>query len=223
MRHLKPLSASILIVSALLLSGGSDVSGSDEKHQNQTTTHEHGGNNKPQVATPSFTIVVQPAPVQIIQPSTPVEKNKPKQKWYERPTITDWGILGVTLLYVLISLGLLNETRKQAALAKTSADLARGTLLAMARPKLVVRYVRKIVCHPDKPIEVTYTVVNIGGWPAYVIESNFVVSDSNSLPPMPPYKDGQILGKVVIPSGAWKNGICVSKELFEQGQVRSSL
>lgn len=134
MRLLRKSLPLILIASALLLSAESKVSGSNEKHQDQTTAHKPGGKNKYQAATPSFTIVVQPAPVQIIQPSRAIEQNKPKQKWYQRPTITDWGILGVTLLYALTSLGLLNATRKQAALARKSADVAEKAFTGLEVP-----------------------------------------------------------------------------------------
>jgi hypothetical protein len=116
--------ASILIASALLLSAG-NVSSGNEEHQNQAPAHERSSKDKSQVPTPSFTIIVQPAPVQIIQPSPAVEQKKPAQKWYQRPSITDWGILGVTLAYAFISLGLLNATRTQAGLAKQSADTAK--------------------------------------------------------------------------------------------------
>jgi len=111
MKHLKLLSASILMVSALLLNG---VSGGNEKHQNQTNTHNFGAIRQSNPTPSPLTVIVQPAPVKIIQTSSAVEReNKSTQKWYERPSVTDWGILCVTLLYTLISIGLLNATRKQ--------------------------------------------------------------------------------------------------------------
>ncbi len=116
MKLSKPLSMLILIASASLLSAVSVGSG-NEKHQNQTSTQNKRTDREPRIPAPSFTIVVQPAPVQIIQPSPAVEQKKPQQKWYQRPTITDWGIFVVTILYTSISLGLLNATRQQAKLA----------------------------------------------------------------------------------------------------------
>jgi hypothetical protein len=112
----------ILVASALLLSA---ASGSDEKHQNETIRHEHSSKAKAATATPSITIIVQPAPVQIIQPSAPIEQKKATQKWYQRPTVTDWGVFAVTLVYALISVGLLNATWNQATLAKGSLATAK--------------------------------------------------------------------------------------------------
>ncbi|HUY29266.1 MAG TPA: hypothetical protein VMV27_17785 [Candidatus Binataceae bacterium] len=142
----------ILIPLALLLFGARSVSGSNEKHQDQTAANKPSGKNKSQVAAPSFTIVVQPAPVQIIQPSPAIEQNKPKLKWYQRPTVTDWGILWGTFVYALISLGLLNATRTQATLAnrslgetrkaadaaQKSADVSEKALALAERPHLIV-------------------------------------------------------------------------------------
>ncbi|MGO9265957.1 MAG: hypothetical protein ACLQBA_13940 [Candidatus Binataceae bacterium] len=107
---------SVLIALALFSTTGS-VCRSDEKHQNQSRPHDRSTSHKANLPPSPFTIIVQPAPVQIIQPSPTIEKEKPTQEWYYRPTITDWGILGVTLIYTVISLGLLNATRKQARLA----------------------------------------------------------------------------------------------------------
>ena len=130
----------VLIASALLLSGASN-GGSDKTHQNQTGTDNRSTNGKTNPTPPTVNIVVQPAPVQIIQPSTPVEKKQPAQKWYQRPSATDWGILAVTLFYTLISLGLLDATRRQAILAKAaaeaakeSADIARRALTVLEVP-----------------------------------------------------------------------------------------
>jgi hypothetical protein len=149
--------ALILIASASLLSAASVGSG-NEKHQNQTSTHNRGGEHKADHATPSFTIVVQPAPVQIIQPSPAVEQKKPQQKWYERPTVTDWGILGVTLLYALISIGLLRATKRQAKLA--TAALKETTVAADAARDSADA--AKLALHADRPLiivqEITMTV-----------------------------------------------------------------
>jgi hypothetical protein len=175
MRRFSTWFALILIGSALLLNGASSVSGSSEKHQNQTAAHERSGKDKSQIATPSFTIVVQPAPVQIIQPSAAVEQKKPAQKWYQRPTVTDWGILGVTLLYALISLGLLNATKTQATLAKESAETA---ACALKETQTVNRIAQRgylyianaTVKRPSEDqIEIEYPVKNAGVTPATLL------------------------------------------------------
>lgn len=108
--------AVILILSVSVL--GAPGSRGDEKHQHQANEHPHASRSQSKQATLAFTIIVQPAPVTIVQPSAPIEQEQPAKKWYERPTITDWGILVVTVLYVLIALGLFRATRRQAELTK---------------------------------------------------------------------------------------------------------
>jgi hypothetical protein len=114
----------ILIASALLLSAS--VGRGDEKHQNQSSAHRHETDSQSRKATPALTIVVEPAPVQIIQSHSSDEKENAEQKWYQRPTITDWGILVVTLVYTGISIGLF-------VIAKRSADAAMVAAQAAAR------------------------------------------------------------------------------------------
>ena len=116
MKRLSTWFALILIASASLLSAANS-GGGNEKHQNQASTYHRSSERKPDKAAPSFTIVVQPAPVQVIQQATTEEKKHPAEKWYERPTVTDWGVLIVTFAYVVISIGLLAATKRQAHLA----------------------------------------------------------------------------------------------------------
>jgi len=111
----------------LLLSA---ASWSGETRQHRAQSYSHGAADQAKVPTPAFTIVVQPAPVQVIQQPAPIEKRQPAQNWYQRPSATDWGILGVTFFYTLTSLGLLNATRKQAKLANHSLATLDKTLLA---------------------------------------------------------------------------------------------
>jgi hypothetical protein len=128
MKHSKPLSASILISLALLLSGTS--SGRGEKHQPQATHHQSAAKNQSAYSTQPPTIIVEPAPVKIIQPAPAAEKQTTKQKWYLRPSITDWGVLGVTAVYAFISLGLLKATRRQAQFAQDALAETRKTATA---------------------------------------------------------------------------------------------
>jgi len=121
----------ILIASALLPSG---ASGENKKHQNQTHPHSYHANAQPKPTSTPFTIIVQPAPVTIIQPSPAVEQNKPKQKWYERPTVTDWGVLFVTLLYVGVSIGLLKATQRQAESADRTFKATQRAEVTLGRP-----------------------------------------------------------------------------------------
>jgi hypothetical protein len=101
----------LFCASALLLSAS--VGHGDEKHQDQTSAHN-----------------VQPAPVHVIQDARAVEQNKPKQKWYERPTIADWGVLLVTLAYVGASIGILRATKQQAKAAVNQVTRLEETLAA---------------------------------------------------------------------------------------------
>jgi hypothetical protein len=123
--------ALILILSALLPSAASVGSG-NEKHQNQSSPHHPNSERKAKQATPAFTIIVQPAPVTVVQPSAAVEKKSPAQKWYQRPTITDWGIFAVTLLYTAVSFGLLWATKRQSTLADEALALN-------VRPRIGIR------------------------------------------------------------------------------------
>jgi hypothetical protein len=170
MKALKLSLPLILIVSALLPSG---VSRGDEKHQNQTQKHNHSTTDQAHTSpcpTP-FQIVVEPAPVKIVQASAAIEQNKPRQKWYQRPTITDWGILGVTLLYTVISLGLLAATKGALREATESANAAvksaRTTELAFytsSRPWVIVS---DFIITPGRMIY--YKVYNAGPTPALII------------------------------------------------------
>lgn len=135
MKRLSTWFALILILSVSLLSAAG--SGSDEKHQNQPNSDQSRRRNEPHQPAPAVTIIVQPAPVTVVQPSAPIEKNQPAEKWYQRPTITDWGILGVTVLYTLVSLGLLYATNRQANLAERSARISQE-MLDKDRPMIIV-------------------------------------------------------------------------------------
>jgi hypothetical protein len=127
MKHSKPLSASTLIALALLL--GAAASWSDEKSWHQATHHQSTGKNQSAYSPQPPTIIVEPAPVKIIQPAS-AEKQTTKQKWYQRPSITDWGVLVVTTVYASISLGLLQATRRQAQLAQDTLTEIRKTAIA---------------------------------------------------------------------------------------------
>ncbi len=115
--RLKPLSASILILLALLLNA-MRVSAGDNTRQDQRDPDNLAAKYPANPNKSPFTIIIQPAPLQVVQANTTMEKNKLAQKWYERPSFTDWGILCVTFLYTLISIGLLNATRKQSVSIK---------------------------------------------------------------------------------------------------------
>ncbi len=126
MRSLPKSFLPILVASALLLSAAS-VSGSDKEHQNQPRTHDRDAARKSNPAPSPFTVIVQPAPVQILRTSPAVEKTDAQKKWYQRPTVTDWGILVVTILYTAISIGLFVTTKNAARAAQRSADAALAT------------------------------------------------------------------------------------------------
>jgi hypothetical protein len=112
MKQSKPLSASILIALALFLSAA--ASGSGDKSQHQATHHQSAAKDQSAYRPQPPTIIIEPAPVRIIQPAPAAEKQTIRQKWYQRPSITDWGVLVVTAVYALISLGLLKATLRQA-------------------------------------------------------------------------------------------------------------
>jgi len=112
----------ILIALALLLSASAGQG--DEKHQNQPSAHRHETDSQPRKATPAFTIIVQPAPVQIIQSRSSDEKENAEQEWYQRPTVTDWGILIITLVYTGISIGLFVIAKRSADAAMAAAQAA---------------------------------------------------------------------------------------------------
>jgi hypothetical protein len=110
----------ILIASALaLLLSGVSSARSDEKHQDPD---HRRSDSKANVPTPAFTIIVQPAPVHVIQQAPPIEEKQAAEKSYERPMITDWGVLIVTLAYTGISLGLWCTTNRQAKLMQAQFD-----------------------------------------------------------------------------------------------------
>jgi hypothetical protein len=139
------------MVLAFLLSAGN--SQGKEKHLNEAETQNRGSKSYANPVRTPFMIIVQPAPVKVIQQSTSHGNKQNQQKWYQRPSITDWGIPGVSFFYAIISLGLLNATRKQAKLAvigaeaakanaeaaKQQANIANKALLLQFRPRLIVR------------------------------------------------------------------------------------
>lgn len=82
----------VLVATALLLTAAKG----NKEHQNQANTYDRGAAHKTKATTPAFTIIVQPAPVKVIQQSAAIEKKQPVQKWYQRPSATDgafWGLL----------------------------------------------------------------------------------------------------------------------------------
>jgi hypothetical protein len=182
---MRPRYAPILVATALLLSA---ASGSDKKHQNQSDAHYYNASRKSDPAPSPITIIVQPAPVQIIQPRAPIEKPQATQKWYQRPTVTDWGVLGITLLYTAIALGLLNATRtslaetrktadaaiRSAKAAESSADAARLALHSDRPYLLVTGITQHQFKHPlydaEEPISsVRLSFCNVGQSPANMI------------------------------------------------------
>ena len=191
MARLNGFALSILIASALLLSAASSGR-SDEKHQNQTSPHRPHSHLQTNIPTPAFTIVVQPAPVQIIQESAPVEKKQPAQKWYQRPSITDWGVLFVTLAYVIISIGLLNATKTQATLAKQSAEIATCTLEETQKVNRIAQrgylYVANVVIKRPREdyIEIAYPIYNAGTTPTRLLGISESFSVSQTLSPIRP-------------------------------------
>jgi len=207
----------LLLISSFFLLVGASHGGSDKKHQNQPTAHHRSGASKPNPTERPFTVIVEPAPVQVVQQTAPVEKKQAAQKWYQRPSATDWGILGVTLAYTLISLGLLDATRRQAKLAKIAAEaagtnaqaakeqaeIAQQTLVLTQRPKLMVRNV--VITAPRPPgiqgeiplfqpryeISGKLYVVNVGGTVATTQECwCWGVPIQGELPMEPPYEGG---------------------------------
>jgi hypothetical protein len=158
MKRSKLLPVSILIALGLLICAANENSRNKE-HQNRSRLHHSIAEQQASPTPFRIAIFVKLDPAHIAQTSAAtLEKNKPAQKWYERPTITDWGILVVTLFYVCISLGLLYATWTQARLArdvlietKSAANAAKksaeATREAVQVSKSVVRpyiWVRKI-------------------------------------------------------------------------------
>lgn len=128
MKQSKPLSASILIALALFLSVA--ASGSGDKSQHQATHHQSAAKDQSAYRPQPPTIIIEPAPVRIIQPAPAAEKQTIMQKWYQRPSITDWGVLVVTAVYALIALGLLKATLRQARFAQDTLAEIRKTAIA---------------------------------------------------------------------------------------------
>jgi hypothetical protein len=197
MKPLKLSSMLILIASALLLSAAGSAR-SDEKHQNQPSTNERRRHSESSQPTPTFTIIVQPAPVKIIQQAAPEEQQQPAKKWYQRPSATDWGILAVTFAYALISLGLLNATRRQ-------AKISSKTLQMQFRPRIGIR---NVAIYPTElmknepeserilvgklPVIGRFCIVNVGGTDATVTEIHAEVTwEYFELPMIRPYDENK--------------------------------
>src|SRR5260370_23310526 len=190
MKHSRPLSALILIVSVLLLSGA--VSRSDEKHKHQASHHQNPAKNQAVHSPQSPTIIVEPAPVKIFQAAPATETQPAKQKWYQRPSITDWGGLVVTGVYALISLGLLkatwrqarfaqdtlSETRKTATATEVAANAARDAVQVSKSAVRPYLWVRKIeggndIAGPEFADVISYanvSIQNLGKGPAFITE-----------------------------------------------------
>ena len=197
MKHSSTWFALILIASALHLSAARSAR-SDEKNQSQPSSNERHRHNESSQPTPAFTIIVQPAPVKVIQQTSPEEKQQPPKKWYQRPSATDWGILAVTFAYVLISIGLLNATRRQ-------AKISNKTLQMQFRPRIRVR---NVVIYPTElmknepeserilvstlPVIGRFCIVNVGGTDATVTEIHAEVTwDYFELPMIRPYDENK--------------------------------
>jgi len=209
MKHSRPLSALILIVSVLLLSGA--ASRSDEKHKHQASHHQNPAKNQAVHSPQSPTIIVEPAPVKIIQAAPATETQPAKQKWYQRPSITDWGVLVVTGVYALISLGLLkatwrqarfaqdtlSETRKTATATEVAANAARDAVQVSKSAVRPYLWVRKIeggndIAGPEFADVISYanvSIQNLGKGPAFIIEVVGRLKFSAEPLPLPPSFD----------------------------------
>jgi hypothetical protein len=180
----------------------------DEKHQSQSRRDNRTSEKESKQPTSAFTIVVQPAPVKVIQQAPPIEKNQAPQKWYERPTITDWGIFGVTIAYTLISLGLLDATRRQARLANgvlvetrkaadaairsaQAAQVTAQTLIHIEWPRLLFERFDPIDPIPDAPPRDWPNIIigfrNYGRTTAFVTEIFITGQIASWLEPDPTY------------------------------------
>jgi hypothetical protein len=156
----------VLIASALLLKAA--VGGSDEKHQYQSAYHQSAAKNQPAYISQSPTIIVEPTPIKITQTASATEKQATKQKWYQRPSITDWGVLSVTMVYAFISLRLLRATSKAASAAKQSADTSRQQMNLELRSYIYISKAELVLLHHEKP-KIVYTIRNGGKIPATII------------------------------------------------------
>jgi hypothetical protein len=179
-KRLKPSLALTLIGLALLLSAPSNV-GSNKKHQDETGHNSSRTSRQKQSSAPSGmpTIIIEPSgPAQEAEHRATAEKTNAPQKWWQRPSATDWGILVVTFVYTFASIALLVATKRASDAAVETlkvvgrqADTAERQLAIANRAYLYLSGVSlmRIPQSPEANVEITYPIYNGGPTPAIFI------------------------------------------------------
>jgi hypothetical protein len=197
MKHLKPLSALILIASALLLSAANSIGVSpsplppkSEKHEGlpeQETAPSDGGKTE----TPLRLAPIDPTPTGVIGGSTSDQQQQEPKRERPLPSLTDWIIACVTSLYAVIAFYTLRTIKRQ-------ADLSERAMTSLERPWIDV----KLISLNGGPTgnEPTITVVrlkliNYGRSPALITRSwldftRVIVSSLSEEPDYPATEGG---------------------------------
>lgn len=165
-----------------------------------------------------ITVPIKRDSAQGVPVSAVAEKQPSKQKWYERPLITDWGILIITLVYTIAALGLLHvtnaalvETKKAASAAMESADMAKRGFYLTHRPWVLVSNFqieteRTGGWGSDSRLVVTCRIYNVGDVPAIIRGIDSVLHVGAVLPNNPGFAAVRRVSFVLEPNGRAEEG-----------------
>ena len=155
MRGLWIAGAMLIACSAL-----SDSAPQQQKTEGASSTNSVLKDNQKQSGNPS-TISVDVSGHLDVTPADQQGSNQAeKQRWWERPSITDWMIALFALAAVVAGALQWDSMRRQ-------IKLAREEFIATHRPKIILREVNFVEG------EIIYSLVNIGGSNAIIFESWF--------------------------------------------------
>jgi hypothetical protein len=215
MKRLKPLSASILIVLGLLLSGASPSpkpSGKAESHQAIRQNHrEVDQGYPPEMDYAAFESALTKALDAVEQRRESAEEKEDTKHESFWPLIPNNAIVYVTIGYILVGVFQLGAIWRQANIASRALTLTQRPYLRVA---LSTHY-------NDKNFHLVCVVANEGHTLARIIDSNWsiVVTDSKERPSCPAYHANNVGGRIQnVTIGSNRHDFITARQIFSQAE-----
>ncbi|HVM85874.1 MAG TPA: hypothetical protein VMW18_18415 [Candidatus Binatia bacterium] len=138
--------------------------------------------------------------------------------WRAQPNVAISS--AIAALAVVIALASFSQTR----LVRKRLENVKSDFFAAFRPKFIVRDVYAPHFNPGEPIEVRYTVCNVGGSPAKIVESSIAVEvlRASGLALVPQCNGRNPVGEIVLnPGEAHSLGFRSAEVTWEKNFIRA--
>ena len=183
MKRLKPLSASILIVSALLLNGARSVSAQSKpdpkKHETPSALPANGTYQNNQTAL--YAALIEALHAVTEQEKATAQEERAQNEALISPPHVQEGLLLVGFLYSVLAWLQWKEIARQATLTERA-------LIANIRPRISIGVLTPNCGWVGHEFQVLYEIKNTGPSPAFVkIHNEMVIITADELPGIPLY------------------------------------